>query len=139
MKKILLTLMIFVSLCTFSESDNFQRIIPNILIIENNLERTLLDYSASDELRLNQMLAPVGWTEGIVALEFELRGIVISGTLGLEFKNETITFKKDDGFVIPKNTKVRIHNAGDEPLHLVEVLRPGYKEEFVKEYQNFEE
>jgi len=74
MKKILLTLMIFVSLCTFSESDNFQRIIPNILIIENNLERTLLDYSASDELGMNQMLAPVGWTERIVALEFELRG-----------------------------------------------------------------
>ena len=84
------------------------------------------------------MLAPVGWTEPIVSLEFELRGVVIAGVLGLEFKEETAKFNINEGFVIPKNTKVRIHNAGNVPLHLVEILRPGYKESLVKEYESFE-
>jgi mannose-6-phosphate isomerase-like protein (cupin superfamily) len=84
------------------------------------------------------MLAPVGWTEPIVSLEFELRGVVIAGVLGLEFKEETAKINVNEGFVIPKNTKVRIHNAGNTPLHLVEILRPGYKESLVKEYESFE-
>jgi mannose-6-phosphate isomerase-like protein (cupin superfamily) len=73
-----------------------------------------------------------------VSLEFELRGVVIAGVLGLEFKEETAKFNVNEGFVIPKNTKVRIHNAGNVPLHLVEILRPGYKESLVKEYESFE-
>ena len=51
---------------------------------------------------------------------------------------ETAKFNVNEGFVIPKNTKVRIHNAGNVPLHLVEILRPGYKESLVKEYESFE-
>ena len=136
---VLITLLTFGSFGVVGDdSSNYQRITPNELKIQDNLERTILDYSTSEELGMNQMLAPVGWTEPIVSLGFELRGVVIAGVLGLEFKEETVKFNANEGFVIPKDTKVRIHNAGNVPLHLVEILRPGYKESLVKEYESFE-
>ena len=138
MMKKLLTLLLLSPLAFADDISEYQRITPKELKIQDNLERTILDYSTSDELGMNQMLAPVGWTEPIVSLEFELRGIVIAGVLGLEFMEETAKFNVNEGFVIPKNTKVRIHNAGNVPLHLVEILRPGYKESLVKEYESFE-
>ena len=42
-----------------------------------------------------------------------------------------------DGFVIPKNTRVRIFNAGVGELILIEALRPAYKKELVQEFKNF--
>ena len=118
--------------------ENFKLINPRVLKIQDNVERTILDYSVDDDLGMNQMLAPVGWTEPIVALGYELRGIVISGTLGLEFHNELVLFQVDQGFVIPSDTKVRIHNAGITPLHLVEVLRPGHKDSLVTVVESFD-
>lgn len=130
--------LIFLSHVSFALSENFQLINPRILKIQDNLERTILDYSVDDDLGMNQMLAPVGWTEPIVALGYELRGIVISGVLGLEFHNETVVFQVDQSFVIPSDTKVRIHNAGNRPLHLVEVLRPGHKDSLVTVFDRFD-
>ena len=136
MKK-LLTLLLLSPLAFAENISEYQRITPIELKIQNNLERTILDYSTSDELGVNQQLAPVDWTGPIVSLEFELRGVVIAGVLGLEFKKETAKFNVNEGFVIPKNTKFRNHNAGNVPLHFVEILRPGYKESLVKEYESF--
>ena len=135
---VLITLLTFGSFGVVGDSSNYQKITPKELKIQDNLERTILDYSTSEELGMNQMLAPVGWTEPIVSLGFELRGVVIAGVLGLEFKEETVKFNTNEGFVIPKDTKVRIHNAGNVPLHLVEILRPGYQESLVTEYEDFE-
>ena len=136
---VLITLLTFGSFGVVGDdSSNYQRITPNELKIQDNLERTILDYSTSEELGMNQMLAPVGWTEPIVSLGFELRGVVIAGVLGLEFKEERVKFNANEGFVIPKDTKVRIYNAGNVPLHLVEILRPGYQESLVTEYKDFE-
>ena len=81
MKK-LLTLLLLSPLAFAEDTSEYQRITPKELKIQDNLERTILDYSTSDELGMNQMLAPVGWTEPIVSLEFELRGVVIAGVLG---------------------------------------------------------
>ena len=134
----ILIFLIFLSHVPFALSEGFQLINPRILKIQDNLERTILDYSVDDDLGMNQMLAPVGWTEPIVALGYELRGIVISGALGLEFHNETVVFQVDQGFVIPSDTKVRIHNAGITPLHLVEVLRPGHKDSLVTVFESFD-
>ena len=134
----ILIFLIFLSHVSFALSEDFQLINPRILKIQDNLERTILDYSVDDDLGMNQMLAPVGWTEPIVALGYELRGIVISGALGLEFHNETVVFQVDQGFVIPRDTKVRIHNAGNTPLHLVEVLRPGHKDSLVTVFERFD-
>ena len=134
----ILIFLIFLSHVSFALSEDFQLINPRILKIQDNLERTILDYSVDDDLGMNQMLAPVGWTEPIVALGYELRGIVISGALGLEFHNETVVFQVDQGFVIPSDTKVRIHNAGNTPLHLVEVLRPGHKDSLVTVFERFD-
>ena len=130
----------FVSLCFVPAvlSGDFQLINPRILEIHDNVERTILDYSVGDDLGLNQMLAPVGWTEPILSLSYELRGIVISGTLGLEFQSGTVIFERDQGFVVPPDTKVRIHNAGDTPLHLVEVLRPSHKDSLVTVFEHFD-
>jgi hypothetical protein len=136
MKK-LLTLLLLSPLAFAENISEYQRITPIELKIQNNLERTILDYSTSDELGVNQQLAPVDWTGPIVSLEFELRGVVIAGILGLEFKEETAKFNVNEGFVIPKNTRFRNHNAGNVPLHFVEILRPGYKESLVKEYESF--
>jgi len=133
-----LLLLVAVALSPGLRADQYSLITPTIITIQDNVERIILDYSTSDELGLNQMRAPVGWTEPIVALGYELRGIVIGGTLGLEFKDETVTFEQNEGFIIPINTQVRIYNAGEDPLHLVEVLRPGHKEALVKQYGSFE-
>jgi hypothetical protein len=119
-------------------AESTRLVTPKTIKIEDNVERTILDYSTDQDLGLNQMLAPIGWSEPIVALGYELRGIVISGVLGLEFKDSLVLFQKDDGFVIPRNTQVRIHNAGDVPLHLIEVLRPGHQDALVKTYQSFD-
>ena len=94
MKK-LLTLLLLSPLAFGEDISEYQRITPIELKIQNNLERTILDYSTSDELGVNQQLAPVGWTGPIVSLEFELRGVVIAGILGLEFKEETAKFNID--------------------------------------------
>jgi len=71
------------------------------------------------------MHAPVGWTEPIIKAKFEIRGIVLSGVLGLEFKEGVKKIPSSNGFLIPNNTKVRIFNAGSEELVLIEVLKPG--------------
>jgi len=39
--------------------------------------------------------------------------------------------------LIPKNTKVRIFNAGSEELVLIEVLKPGYQKELVTVFEGF--
>ena len=83
------------------------------------------------------MFAPVGWTEPIVRLQFELRGIVIGGTLGLQFAEGALVFEKDEGFIVPANTKVRIFNAGASDLHLMEVLRPAYNAQRAEAFDSF--
>ena len=52
-------------------------------------------------------------------------------------ENGTKTMTKGQGFFIPKNTLVRIFNAGQDELVLVEVLRPAYKKELVQELSDF--
>lgn len=113
------------------------RVVPEALKIQDNVERTMLDYSPSDELGIYKMVAPIDWTEPVRSIAFDIRGIIISGTLGLEFEKETLTFEANDGFFIPRNTKVRIHNAGAEPLHMVEVFTPNYKPSLVIDFEAF--
>ena len=122
---------------TTSTSDDSLRIAPKTIQITDNVARSLLDYTTSDELGLNQMFAPAGWTEPIVRLQFELRGIVLGGTLGLEFAEGTRVYDKNDGFIVPANTKVRIFNAGASDLHLIEVLRPAYTEQRAEVFDSF--
>ena len=123
------------SASTLSKLD--KRVVPEVLKIQDNVERTMLDYSPSDELGIYKMVAPIDWTEPVRSIAFDIRGIIISGTLGLEFENETLTFEANDGFFIPRNTKVRIHNAGAEPLHMVEVFTPNYKPSLVIDFEAF--
>ena len=123
------------SASTLSKLD--KRVVPEVLKIQDNVERTMLDYSPSDELGIYKMVAPRDWTEPVRSIAFDIRGIIISGTLGLEFENETLTFEANDGFFIPRNTKVRIHNAGAEPLHMVEVFTPNYKPSLVIDLEAF--
>jgi len=73
-------------------------ITPKKIIINDNVERHLFDYSISDEIGLNKMHAPVGWTEPIIEAKFELRGIVLSGVLGLEFKEGVKKYQVVKGF-----------------------------------------
>lgn len=123
------------SASTLSKLD--KRVVPEVLKIQDNVERTMLDYSPSDELGIYKMVAPIDWTEPVRSIAFDIRGIIISGTLGLEFEKETLTFEANDGFFIPRNTKVRIHNAGAEPLHMVEVFTPNYKPSLVIDFEAF--
>lgn len=123
------------SASTLSKLD--KRVVPEVLKIQDNIERTMLDYSPSDELGIYKMVSPIDWTEPVRSIAFDIRGIIISGTLGLEFENETLTFERNDGFFIPRNTKVRIHNAGAEPLHMVEVFTPNYKPSLVIDFEAF--
>ena len=112
---------------------------PKKIILKDNLERHLFDYSISDDIGLNKMHAPIGWTEPIIKAQFEIRGIVLSGQLGLEFKEGIKKITNNNGFLIPANTKVRIFNTGTEELILIEVLRPGYKVELVENFINFDD
>ena len=123
------------SASTLSKLD--KRVVPEVLKIQDNIERTMLDYSPSDELGIYKMVSPIDWTEPVRSIAFDIRGIIISGTLGLEFENETLTFERNDGFFIPRNTKVRIYNAGAEPLHMVEVFTPNYKPSLVIDFEAF--
>lgn len=118
-------------------SEDSLRIAPETIQITDNVARSILDYTTSGELGLNQMFAPVGWTEPIVRLQFELRGIVIGGTLGMQFAEGTLVFEKDEGFIVPANTKVRIFNAGACDLHLIEVLRPAYNAQRAEVFDSF--
>ena len=112
-------------------------IVAKELRIQDNVERVLYDYTQSNEMGLIKMHAPLGWSEPIIKAKFEIRGIVLKGLLGLEYENGEQHIRSSDGFVIPKNTLVRIFNAGEEELILIEVLKPAYKKEFVKEYRRF--
>ena len=123
------------SASTLSKLD--KRVVPEVLKIQDNVERTMLDYSPSDEFGIYKMVAPIDWTEPVRSIAFDIRGIIISGTLGLEFEKETLTFEANDGFFIPRNTKVRIHNAGAEPLHMVEVFTPNYKPSLAIDFEAF--
>ena len=120
-----------------SRSNLDRRVVPEVLTIQDNVERTLLDYSPSAELGIYKMVAPKDWSEPVRSIGFDIHGITISGTLGLEFENETLTFEANDGFFIPRNTKVRIHNAGAEPVHIVQVFTPNYKPSLVIDFKAF--
>ena len=78
-----------------------------------------------------------GWTEPIIKAQFEIQGIVLKGLLGLQYENGEQNIVSGNGFVIPKNTVVRIFNAGEGELILIEVLRPAYKKELVQKIKNF--
>jgi mannose-6-phosphate isomerase-like protein (cupin superfamily) len=80
------------------------------------------------------MIAPKGWTEPFVKCEFEIQGMVLNGKLGLETEKGILIISEKEGFLIPKNTKVRIHNAGDSELRIIEILRPAYKKSLVTKY-----
>jgi mannose-6-phosphate isomerase-like protein (cupin superfamily) len=114
------------------------RVTPDLIELEDNLPRIIKDYTTDDELGVIQMLAPEGWTEPIVSLSFETRGIVLKGKLGLEFETMTQTFDVDSGFIIPRDTKVRIFNAGEGELHLIEILRPKYLPTRSQQFDSFD-
>jgi len=138
--KNLFYLLLFISFTSYSQSiieEGSSNVIPKKLLIQDNIERIILDYTQSDEVGLIKMHAPFGWTEPIIEAKFEIRGIVLSGLLGLEYQGSEDHIVSGNGFVIPKNTRVRIFNAGEEELVLVEILRPAYKKELVQEFKNF--
>lgn len=146
MNKILLILLIIITGCRPNQKEvntgekaiyNDYVVTPKKIIINDNVKRHLFDYSISDEIGLNKMHAPVGWTEPIIKAKFEIRGIVLSGILGLEFEEGIKKIPSRNGFLIPNNTKVRIFNAGLEELVLIEVLRPGYQKKLVKSFEGF--
>ena len=133
-------LLLFIPFTLFSQIKNEAEkstIIPERLLIQDNIERVIYDYTQSDEMGLIKMHAPFGWTEPIIEAQFEIKGIVLRGLLGLEYESREEHIVIGNGFVIPKNTRVRIFNAGEEELILIEVLRPAYKKELVQEYKNF--
>ena len=146
MNRILLILLIIFTCCRPNQKEpntgekaiyNDYVVTPKKIIINDNVKRYLFDYSISDEIGLNKMHAPVGWTEPIIKAKFEIRGIVLSGILGLEFEEGIKKIPSRNGFLIPNNTKVRIFNAGLEELVLIEVLRPGYQKKLVKSFEGF--
>lgn len=131
---------ILTSLSLYSQSENEiekSTIVAKKILIQDNVERVIFDYTQSDEMGLIEMHAPFGWTEPIIKAQFEIRGIVLKGVLGLQYDNNTQTIISGNGFIIPKNTLVRIFNAGEVELVLIEVLRPAYKKELVKEFKSF--
>ena len=133
-------LLLFIPFTSFSQIKNEAEkstIIAEKLLIQDNIERVIYDYTQSDGMGLIKMHAPFGWTEPIIEAQFEIRGIVLKGLLGLEYESIKEYIVIGNGFVIPKNTRVRIFNAGEEELILIEVLRPAYKKELVQEYKNF--
>jgi hypothetical protein len=136
----LLYLLLFISFISFSQSKNEtvkSTVIAKTLLIQDNIERTIYDYTQSDDMGLIKMHAPFGWTEPIIEAQFEIRGIVLKGLLGLEYENSEEHIVSGNGFVIPNNTRVRIFNAGQEELILIEVLRPAYKKELAQEFKDF--
>ena len=139
MKKILY-LLVYISFTSCSQSINEigkSTVVAKKSLIQDNVERVIYDYTQSDEMGLIKMHAPFGWTEPIIKAQFEIRGIVLKGMLGLQYDDSEQKIISGDGFVIPKNTRVRIFNAGQEELILIEVLRPAYKKELVQEFKIF--
>jgi hypothetical protein len=139
MKKILY-LLVYISFTSCSQSINEigkSTVVAKKLLIQDNVERVIYDYTQSDEMGLIKMHAPFGWTEPIIKAQFEIREIVLKGMLGLQYDDSEQKIISGDGFVIPKNTRVRIFNAGVGELILIEVLRPAYKKELVQEFKNF--
>ena len=131
---------ILTSLSLYSQSENEiekSTIVAKKILIQDNVERVIFDYTQSDEMGLIEMHAPFVWTEPIIKAQFEIRGIVLKGVLGLQYDNNTQTIISGNGFIIPKNTLVRIFNAGEVELVLIEVLRPAYKKELVQEFKSF--
>ena len=131
---------ILTSLSLYSQSENEiekSTIVAKKILIQDNVERVIFDYTQSDEMGLIEMHAPFGWTEPIIKAQFEIRVIVLKGVLGLQYDNNTQTIISGNGFIIPKNTLVRIFNAGEVELVLIEVLRPAYKKELVQEFKSF--
>jgi hypothetical protein len=139
MKKILY-LLVCISFTSYSQSISEvgkSTVVAKKLLIQDNVERVIYDYTQSDEMGLIKMHAPFGWTEPIIKAQFEIRGIVLKGMLGLQYDDIEQKIISGEGFVITKNTRVRIFNAGQEELILIEVLRPAYKKELVQEFKNF--
>ena len=84
------------------------------------------------------MHAPTNWTEPIIEAAFEIKGIVLSGTLGLEFKDGIELIETNNGFQIPKEKRVRIFNGGKNELVLIEILQPAYSKKRVKRFTGFD-
>ena len=134
MKKLLLLLLVpIISTAQVSSS-----IKPNKIVIQDNVERYLFNYSQADELGFIKMHAPTNWTEPIIEAAFEIKGIVLSGTLGLEFKDGIELIETNNGFQIPKEKRVRIFNGGKNELVLIEILQPAYSKKRVKRFTGFD-
>ena len=137
-KLLVLLLIISFNLNSQEEKAKWENtVIANKIFIQDNVQRIIYDYTQSDEMGLIKMHAPSRWSEPIIKAQFEIRGIVLKGLLGLEFKDDVQQISSGDGFVIPKNKVVRIFNAGKDELILIEVLRPAYKKQMVQEINKF--
>ena len=88
--------------CSVEQEANNNSFQPKLITIQDNVERVIYDYTQSSDLGLNKMQAPVGWTEPIIKAQFELRGIVLEGVLGLEFIEGVQQIEAGLGFVIPR-------------------------------------
>ena len=135
-KKMLRLLFLFTPIILSAQvSSSF---VPKKIVIQDNVERYLFDYTQTDDLGFNKMHAPVNWTEPIIEAAFEIRGIVLKGTLGLEFKEGIELIETNKGFKIPKGKRVRIFNGGKNELILIEILRPAYNIKRVKQFNSFD-
>jgi len=82
MKK-LLTLLLLSPLAFADDTPEYQRITPNELKIKDNLERTILDYSTSDELGMIQLSNRLGHADPHVTLKVYSHFVI-----GMEVKIE---------------------------------------------------
>lgn len=106
MKRLYIFLGVFIPYACYAQSsidtNSANNIVANKIVILDNVERVIYDYTQSNELGLNKMIAPKAWTEPIIKAQFEIRGIVLKGVLGLEFEDTKQGIKAGDGFFIPK-------------------------------------
>ena len=73
MKKILY-LLVCISFTSCSQSISKigkSTVVAKKLLIQDNVERVIYDYTQSDEMGLIKMHAPFGWTEPIIKAQFE--------------------------------------------------------------------
>ena len=82
----LLVLLLIISFNLNSQEEKAKwknTVIANKIFIQDNVQRIIYDYTQSDEMGLIKMHAPSGWSEPIIKAQFEIRGIVLKGLLGV--------------------------------------------------------
>lgn len=109
---------------------------PSVVTAAGNKPKVIREFigrvnSGTDELSIARMKSPSGWVEPGQRPEFTEYTLVLSGTLRISTKDETIDVNAGEAVIVKSGEWVRYSTPGPEGADYIAVCLPAFSPETV--------